>query len=55
MNPPGSAEIPPEGSEDFGEDENIAPQHPPYLQPVRPGVQPPQRTAKFTLRTPSLP
>ena len=34
MNPPGSAELPPEGCEDFGEDENVAPQHPPYLPPV---------------------
>ena len=48
MNPPGEFE-------DFGEDENIAPQRPPYLPPVRPGVQPPWRIAKFTLRTPSLP
>ena len=36
MNPPGSEEIPLEG------DENIAPQRPPYLQPVRPGVKPPR-------------
>ena len=49
MNPSCSAEIPSEG------DENIAPQRPPYLQHVRPGVQPPWRNAKFTLRTPSLP
>ena len=35
MNPSGSVEIPPEG------DENIATPRPPYLQPVRPGVQPP--------------
>ena len=41
--------------EEFGEDENVAPQPPPYLPPVRPGVQPPRQTAKFTLRTPSLP
>ena len=32
MNPSGSAEVP------FEEDENIAPQHPPYLPPIRPGV-----------------
>ena len=49
MNPPGSTKIPLEG------DEEIAPQWPPYLQPIRPGVQPPRRNAKFTLRTPSLP
>ena len=49
MNPSGSAEIPFEG------DENITPQRPPYLQPVRLGVQPPRWNAKFTLRTPSLP
>ena len=55
MNPSGSAELPPEGFEDFGEDENMASQHPPYLLPIRPGVQPPPWTAKFTLRTPSLP
>ena len=41
MNPSSSAEIPPEGFEDFGEDENVASQHPPYLSPVQPGVQPP--------------
>ena len=28
----------------LGEDEKIAPQHPPYLPPVQPGVQPPRRT-----------
>ena len=55
MNPPGSTELPPEGFEDFGEDENVALQFPPYLSPVRPGFQPPRWTAKFTLRTPSLP
>ena len=55
MNPSSSAEIPPEGFEDFGEDEKVASQHPPYLPPIRPGVQPPQPTTKFTLRTPSLP
>ena len=49
MNPSSSTEIPSKG------DENIAPQRPPYLQPVRPGVQPPRRNAKFTLRTTSLP
>ena len=49
MNPSSSAEIPSEG------DDNIAPQCPPYLQPVRPGVQPPRWNAKFTLCTPSLP
>ena len=49
MNPSGLAEIPSEG------DENIALQRPPYLHPVRPRVQPPQRNAKFMLRTPSLP
>ena len=48
MNPPGEFK-------DFGEDENVAPQHPPYLPPILPGVQPPRRTAKFTLRTPLLP
>ena len=36
MNPSGSAELPPEGFEDFGEDENVALQH--YLPPIRPGV-----------------
>ena len=45
----GSAEVPPV------EDENIAPKHPPYLPPVRPGVQPPRQTKKFIVRTPSLP
>ena len=49
MNPSGSAEVP------FEEDENIAPQHPPYLPPVRPGVQLPRWMKKFTLHTPSLP
>ena len=49
MNPSGSVDIPPEGYE------NIASQHPPYLQPIRPGVQLPRRTKKFTLRTHSLP
>ena len=49
MNPPGSAKIPLEG------DEDIAPQRPPYLQPIRPGVKPPRRNTKFTLCTPSLP
>ena len=49
MNPFGSVEVPLE------EDENIAPQHPPYLSPVRPGIQIPRRTKKFTFRTPSLP
>ena len=49
MNPSGSAEVP------FEEDEKIALQCPPYLPPVRPGVQLPWRTKKFTLRTPSLP
>ena len=55
MNPLGSAELPPKDFQDFGEDENVSSQHPPYLPHVRPGVQPPLRTAKFTLRTPSLP
>ena len=55
MNPSGSAEVPPEGFEDFGEDENVASQYPPYLRPVRPGFQAPRRIAKFTLHTPSLP
>ena len=55
MNPAGSTELPPEGFEDFGEDENVASQCPPYLPPVRPRVQPSWRTTKFTLRTPSLP
>ena len=49
MNPPGSAEIPLEG------DENIAPQPPPYLWPIRPGVKPPRQNAKLTICTPSLP
>ena len=49
MNPPGSAEIPLEG------DEDIAPQWKPYLQPIRPGIKPPRRSAKFTICTPSLP
>ena len=49
MNPPGSAEIPLEG------DEDIAPQWPPYLQPILPGVKPPRWSAKFTVCTPSLP
>ena len=49
MNPSGSAEVPLE------EDENIAPQCPPYLPLVRPGVQLPRWMKKFTLRTPSLP
>ena len=31
------------------------PQRPPYLPPVRLGVQLPRQTKKFTLRTPSLP
>ena len=34
MNPPGSAELPPEDFKDFGEDENVASQHLPYLPPV---------------------
>ena len=55
MNPAGSVELPPEGFEDFSEDENVASQCPPYLLPVRPGVQPPRWTTKFTLRTPLLP
>ena len=55
MNPAGSVELPPECFEDFGEDENIASQHPPYLPLVRLGVQPARQIAKFTLRTPSLP
>ena len=55
MNPSGSAQIPPKGFEDFGEAENVASHRPPYLPPVRPGVQLPQWTKKFTLRTPSLP
>ena len=55
MNPAGFAELPTEGFEDFGEDENVASQRPPYIPPIRPGVQPPQRIAKFTLCTPSLP
>ena len=55
MNPPGSAELPPKGFEDFSEDEKVASHRPPYLLLVRPGVQPPRQTAKFTLRTPSLP
>ena len=42
MNPPGLAELPPKGFEDFGEDDNVASQCPPYLLPVRPGVQPPR-------------
>ena len=42
MNPSGSRELPPEVFEDFGEDENVASQHPPYLPPIRPGGQPPQ-------------
>ena len=41
MKPLGSAELPPEDFEDFGEDENVALQCPPYLSPVRPRVQPP--------------
>ena len=49
MNPSGSTEVP------FEEDENIAPHRPPYLLPVRPGFQLPQRMKKFTLCTPSLP
>ena len=49
MNPSSSVEVPPI------EDENIAPKHPPYLPPVRPGVQLPWRTKKFTGHTPSLP
>ena len=55
MNPLGSAELPPEDFEDFGEDENVASQRPPYLPPVRPGVMPPRGTVKFALLTPSLP
>ena len=38
MNPPSSVELLAEGFEDFGEDENIASQRPPYLPPVQPGV-----------------
>ena len=34
MNPSGLEELPPKGFEDFSEDENIASQRPPYLQPV---------------------
>ena len=48
MNPPGSVETPLEG------DENIAPQQPPYLQPIRPGFKLPRWSAKFTICTPSL-
>ena len=55
MNPPGLVELPPEDFEDFSEDENVALQHPSYLPRVRPGFNPPRRTSKFTLRTPSLP
>ena len=55
MNPLGSTELPPEDFEDFGEDENVASQRPPYLPPVRQGVKPPWRTVKFALLTPSLP
>ena len=40
---------------DFGEDENVASHRTPYLPPVRPGVQPPRQTTKFTLCTPLLP
>ena len=36
MNPSGSTEIPPEGFEDFDEDENVASQCPPYIIPIRP-------------------
>ena len=36
MNPAGSTELHPEGFEDFGEDENVASQRPPYLPPIRP-------------------
>ena len=42
MNPLGLAELPPEDFEDFGEDENVASQHPPYLPLVRQGVKPPR-------------
>ena len=49
MNLSGSVEIPPKG------DENISSQHPSYLPPIRPGVQPPRRIDKFTLCTTSLP
>ena len=49
MNPSGSVEVLLE------QDENIAPQCPPYLLPVRPGVQLPRWMKKFTLRTPLLP
>ena len=49
MDPPSSAQVPTE------EDEHIEPLRPPYLHPIRPGVQPPRRTKQFTLSTPSLP
>ena len=55
MNPSGSAKIPPEGFEDFGEVENVASHQPPYLPPICPRVQLPRQTKKFTLHTPSLP
>ena len=42
INPSGSAEAP------FEEAENIAPQRPPYLPPVRPRVQLPRWMNKFT-------
>ena len=54
MNPSGSTEVTLAGFEDFSEVENVASHRPPYLPPIRPRVQLPQRTKKFTLRTPSL-
>jgi len=49
MDPPSSVQVPTE------EDEHIEPLRPPYLQLIRPGVQPPRWTKQFTLSTPSLP
>ena len=49
MDPTGLVEIPSDT------EENIAPRRPPYIPPLRPGVQPPRRNAKFTICTPSLP
>ena len=45
MNPPGEFK-------DFGEDENIAPQRPPYLPPVRPRVVALSRQTRVSFNVP---
>ena len=53
-NPPAEMD-PEEAVESSTEEENLGPQHPPYLAPILARVKPPRQLTKFSLLTPSLP